>query len=345
MSGFAGVGSMRGGRGVLALIALGALLVAPRSARAFGDLDDPGPVADGSPASTWGALDLSYVRFTRYFDEDGRQKELDDAYAGFGQRGRGISIDAMVVSFEGRYVLGPGFSAGIRVPWVRNSRNGRVPIAPGLDQSVYAEGSSLGDIVGDVALDVPFPETSSSFGAALAVQAPSGRWSALDPNELPTGAGAIGVGGELYAVWRGGPVAVGGVAGIMMLLPRQDHPDTIDPGDPIWGRVFAQARIGERVHAGVEMVGLSRSADRVGGRAVTSINGGIAPGSLVPASSLITAAPYLDARMGRGSFVRVSVSSSGSGWLFAPVETGYALRGRNILAPEAQLRASFLARF
>ena len=327
------------------ILFLVALVLAPRAALAFGGISDPGVAADSQPGASWSRIDLSYVRFTSYYDADGHRRSLDRAYATAAGNGRGVAIDALVVSFAGRFVIGPGCSAGVNVPLVRNSRSGHIQVVPGIEQSVYAEGSSIGDIVADVTLEVPLPDTRDAFGASFALQAPSGTWHGLDATRLPTGNGTIGAGGELFAGWRSEVWEAGAAAGILVLLPRRQSGGDVDLGDPIWGRAHGSRHFGQNASAGLEVTGINRTADRVARTPVADATLGDTPGMLSPASSLVTVSPFVEGRVARSTFARVSISNPANGWMFIPVRTGVAVRGRNVLAPDAQLALSVQARF
>lgn len=292
-------------------------------------------------------VDLSYVRFTRFFDGAGGSRSLDDAFSDpvTSTGARHVAIDAAVLAFDGRIVPEKGISLGLQVPLVRDSRSGDLEIA-GLPapQGFYAEGMAIGDLTADAQVELPGSGRGWGANVDLMAKLPAGHWRKLDPDQLPTGDGEVGIGGQTAAWVRIASSEVGVRAGLMALLPRTVGTD-VDRGDPRWLSAWERTRLGPDFALGISGGLLARSADRSGHRPVTTLQDGGEPGSLAPPSSLITVAPFAVWRARPDTGVTFSISSPGSGWLFFPAPGGAALAGKNVMQPETQLTVSMVTVF
>ena len=298
----------------------------------------------GSRKNAQSAFEISYVSFDGFHDGDGKRQSLDE---GFGAGAEGVALDAFVFSFGGRYVLAPGFQTGVDVPLVRNTRSGRIETLPGLSDSIYAEGFAIGDITAHARLDVPIEEDprGSVVGALGIIKAPTGLSEELDEEQLPTGGGDIGLGGELYAVARARSFEAGAAAGMMLLLNQRREDVEVDRGDPRWARVWGAARVVPKVAVGASLLALHREADRVEGEPVDSLTGAGQPGSLAPESRLVSIAPWVEVRFTPQARARLALGGTMLGWLFLPLEAGVPLQGKNVLAADLPLSLAIEAQF
>ena len=311
-----------------------ALLVAPGFALAqVGESADPG--------TTEGTFDLSWSHFDRFYGKDGAARPLDDAYP---PGTKGVAIDAVMFRFGGHYVFGPGFEAWVDVPLVRLTRTGKTETLLG-DDSLYAEALAMGDVSGGARLEIPLDvgDVESGFGVAAAVKAPTGNFEKIGPREIPTGGGDWGLGGELFAVVRPGHAELGAAAGLMLLLPQQRDEVEVDRGDARAARVWVAVPLGSRARVGAKLLALNREADRVEGDAVQSLAGGAQPGTLVPASRLLSFGPFVEVSPMRRSKLVLSLCGPTSPWLFVPGEAGWAISGKNVMVSGTQIHLAFRA--
>lgn len=330
----------------LLLVAMAVAVAAPVGAHAAsGDDEEDEDDDDRAPRGrTTSVFDVSYVRFGGFHDGDGRVQPLEE---GFGAGAKDVSVDAFVFSFGGRYVLAPGFETGVDVPLVRNTRSGRVETLPGFEDSLYAEGFAIGDLHAHARLEVPITDDpqKSAVGVLGVIKAPTGLSEELDEGELPTGGGDIGLGGELFALWRDRLGEAGAAAGMMLLLNQRRDDVEVDRGDPRWARVWGAARILPTLSVGASLLVLDREADRVEGEPVDTLSGGGQPGALAPESHLVTVAPYVELAFSPQTRARLALGGTATGWLFLPVETGVPLQGKNVLGDGIPLSLAIEAQF
>lgn len=299
--------------------------------------------AAGTPGTTDATLELSFSRFEEFFDERGRSRRLDDA---FGDGAEGVAVDALLFQFGGRYVLGPGLEARVDVPLVRNARSGRVKTLL-TEESLYAESLAVGDVTASARFEIPLDlgDTDSGFGVSGLLKAPTGIYESVGEDQLPTGGGDWGLGGELFAVVRPMRSELGAAASVLLLLPHQRDDREVDRGDARTVRVWAALPLGARGKAGIRFHALLREADRLEGEEVRDLAGGAQPGALVPESRLLSAAPYLELSPGRNATVVLSAGAPATSWLFLPAETGFPISGKNVMLTRVQARVFFLTEF
>lgn len=321
-------------------LARGLLLLAAAPVSALASQDHR---AAGTPGSTDTTLELSFARFEEYFDERGRSRPLRE---GFGDGAKGVAIDVLLFQFGGRYVLGPGLEARVNVPLVRSARSGRIETILA-EESLYAESMSIGDVTASARFEIPLDigEVESGFGVAGMLKAPTGIHESVADDQMPTGGGDWGIGGELFAVVRPMRAELGAAASVLLLLPHGRDGRETDRGDARTVRVWGALPLGARGKAGLELHALLREADRVDGEEVRTLEGGAAPGVLVPESRLLSASPYVELTPGRNATVVLSAGAPATSWLFLPAETGFPLSGKNVLLTRVQARVFFLAEF
>lgn len=296
-----------------------------------------------APGTSEGTFELSWSHFERFYANDGEAKPLDDAFA---PGTRDVTIDALMFRFGGRFVLGPGFVAWVDVPLVRLTRTGETESLLG-DESLYAEAMQMGDVSGGARLEIPLDvgDLPSAFGVAGVVKAPTGTFEKIESNQIATGGGDWGLGGELFALARPGDVELGAAAGLMLLLPHERDGVEVDRGDVRSARIWIIAPLGPRARVGATLSAWMREADRVEGDAVDSLVGGAQPGALVPASRLLTVGPFVELSPVRHTRLVVSLNAPTSSWLFVPGEAGWALSGKNVMITGTQLHVAFRAKF
>ncbi len=325
---------MSGGGRLAPVLALAALLPARAAAEPARDVE--------------GEVRLSYVRFTEAFGAGGGRRSLDDLFSDASAQASRVAIDAAVFEFAGRRAVGP-VTVAVRVPLVRLSRSGRSTTDDGATASLFAEGFSAGDVTAEVRFERPIAGIADRLGGAVLAVVPTGTWRELEAGELPTGSGEVGFGGEIG--YRSGPATVGpggleagGAVGMTVSTSGPVAGGGIDRGDARWARGdlrFASPR--RAVEGGIAWLVLARDADRVDGRPVAALDRGGEPGRSRPAARLTTVGPFVEARAGgrrRETRLRVALESPAAVWLYAPVGTGVAVDGRNLLVPGPQLTVS-----
>ncbi len=307
------------------------LLAAPALAQEEGE--------QGKKSGTKTSFHASLARFSSYYDGTER-RSLDRAYSQAGQQANGVTLDAIVLSFDGRYDLGGGVGAGMAFPLVRASRGGRRQVVLA-SESLFAESIAMGDLVADVVYrkDVK----PASFGAKAFLQIPTGAWDDLDASQMPTGGGAWGLGGEASAEVRVVPfLSFGGAAGAAMRMERKDG---LDRGDPMWLRAWGAFRFGQTLSAGATLSMLRHGGDTIDGAKVTAMPADVVFGAPSPAMSLLSIAPWVELTPSASTRVRLSISDAGTGWLFFPAETGIPVSGENVLAADLLLMLAVSADF
>lgn len=299
--------------------------------------------APGRPGTSEATLEISWSHFERFYDGDGESRSLETA---FGPGAKGVGLDALMFQFGGRYVVGPGFEAWVDVPLVRLARSGKIDGLLG-DESLYAETIAMGDVSAGGKLEIPLDigETSSAFGAGLGLKAPTGNFEDVDEDQIATGGGDWGVGGELFAVVRPGHLEAGAAAGLLLLLPHERDEAQVDRGDVRSARAWIAGSVHPRARVGLKLHAFMREADRVEGEPVEGLAGGAHPGVLVPESRLLSLAPYVDLSPGGDARLLVSFGGPTMPWLSVPGEAGWAIDGKNVLVTDMQLRVFFRAGF
>ena len=299
--------------------------------------------AAGRPGSSDATLELSFARFEQYFDERGRSRRLDDA---FGAGAKNVAVDSLLFQFGGRYVLGPGLEARVDVPLVRTSRSGQVETLL-TEESLYAESMAVGDVTGSARFEIPLGggEVESAFGVGGLLKAPTGIYEGVEQDQMPTGGGDWGIGGELFVVVRPMRAEIGGAASMLLLLPHERDEREVDRGDARAFRAWAALPLGSRGKAGLRFHALLREADRVEGVEVRDLPEGAQPGALVPESRLLSAAPYVELTPARNATVVLSAGAPATSWLFLPAETGFPLSGKNVMLTRVQARVFLLTEF
>ena len=298
----------------------------------------------GAPGTTDATLELSFARFDRFYDDDGKSRPLSSA---FGGDAKDVVVDTLLFQFGGRIVLGPGLEASVDVPLVRNARSGRIESLLG-NESLFAESLAMGDVSASARFEIPLDvgEVESGFGVAGTLKAPTGVFEDLESDQIATGGGDWGIGGELFAVARPFRLELGASAALMLLLPHERDEVEVDRGDPRHVRAWLDApMLSARSRIGLEVHGLVREADRAAGEEVGSLGAGGQPGALAPASRLVSLAPYVEIRPYAGARFLASAGAPATGWLFLPQETGLPLSGKNVLRSQMQLRVFFLSGF
>lgn len=203
-----------------------ALLLAASPALA----DETGePEAQGKTKRT--DFRVSYARFSSYYDGT-TKRSLDRSYSQT-NAAKNVSLDALVISFDGRYDLGGGMGAGVAIPLVRATRSGRREILL-TSESLFAESISIGDLVAD--LGYVHERRPVALGISAFLQIPFGAWEDLPNGAMPTGSGTFGIGGEVSARAHLGPSL--GAGGALGAAVRMERSDGLDRGDPFWGRAW-----------------------------------------------------------------------------------------------------------
>src|SRR5438067_1924513 len=121
------------------LLCLALLLLASPARAQNEERDFPTRIVPSHVDEPNSSLELSYIRFTRYFDGSGKSRSLDEAFSDpvTATRASRVAIDAAVLTVDGRAAPSRGITAGLAIPLVRDTRSGNLALLGVASQPFY----------------------------------------------------------------------------------------------------------------------------------------------------------------------------------------------------------------